>query len=133
MTDQSLGPVMLDAAGLTLSAEEREMLAHPQVGGVILFARIASVEQLQSIDSRTACLPAQYTASVDHEAGGYAFASLPVFRTAQLVSQAPGWYSPVHAYGIELMACGRILLAPANASTSQRGYCDRAGRGCAPH
>jgi beta-N-acetylhexosaminidase len=35
----SLGPLMIDLAGTTVTAEERELLHHPLVGGVVLFSR----------------------------------------------------------------------------------------------
>jgi len=46
----SIAPVMIDLEGLTLSEEEKELINHPLVGGIIFFARnFESVEQIQTL------------------------------------------------------------------------------------
>jgi len=65
------GQVMLDVAGLSLDAADREVLAHPAVGGVILFKQnFASPSQLDRLttDIRALRTPPLLIAA-DHEGG----------------------------------------------------------------
>jgi beta-N-acetylhexosaminidase len=68
----SLGPLLVDVEGLALTAEDRELLMHPLVGGVILFARNfrgeraqleALVKDIHALRSPTLLV------TVDHEGG----------------------------------------------------------------
>ena len=67
----SLGPVMLDVEGQTLSAQDRELLRHPMVGGVILFTRnYASPEQIEALVREIHSLRSpRLLVAVDHEGG----------------------------------------------------------------
>ncbi len=66
-----LGPVMVDVGGLELSADDIERLQHPQVGGVILFARnfAAPLQLIQLAHSIRELRSPQLLIAVDHEGG----------------------------------------------------------------
>lgn len=67
----TLGPVMMDLVGTEITPDEKEMLLHPNTGGVILFSRnFESIEQLEQLTSEIHALrePALLI-SVDHEGG----------------------------------------------------------------
>jgi beta-N-acetylhexosaminidase len=118
----SLGPVMLDFAGLSLTDPDRKRLAHKQVGGVILFSRnYESPEQLKAlVDEIHAIRTPRLVVSVDQEGGRVQrfreqFQSLPaIARLGELYDQDEskaieyaqtfGWImaSELLYYGIDL-------------------------------
>lgn len=67
----SLGPVMLDLVGTSITQEEREMMLHPQTGGVILFTRnYESPEQMTEMVNQIHQLRSPHLlVAVDHEGG----------------------------------------------------------------
>ena len=65
-----MGRLMFDIEGLTLNAEDKAMLAEPELGGLILFARnYQSVEQVASLVSSIRAIKPHCLIAVDHEGG----------------------------------------------------------------
>jgi beta-N-acetylhexosaminidase len=67
----SLGPLMIDLEGVTVTPEETELMRHPLVGGVILFTRnYVDPEQLtQLVAAIHAVRSPPLIVGVDHEGG----------------------------------------------------------------
>ncbi|MDE2137054.1 MAG: beta-N-acetylhexosaminidase [Gammaproteobacteria bacterium] len=100
----SLGPLMIDLEGTALSSEERELLHHPLVGGVLLFTRnYADPAQLAALVAaiHAARTPALIVA-VDHEGGR-------VQRFREGFSQLPPARRIGHAFDAD--ARGGLALA----------------------
>ena len=115
----TLGPLMVDLEGTSISEKEKDLLLKPEVGGVILFTRnFASVAQITALvkdihDLRTPRL----LIAVDHEGGRVqrfheGFSRIPAAATyarvakgnlerSRQLAEKSGWLMAV-----ELRACG---------------------------
>jgi len=115
----SLGPLMVDIAGTELSGADRELLAHPLIGSVVLFARnYADPAQLQALCAQIrAVRNPSLLIAVDHEGGRVqrfrsGFSALPPLRRIGKVydSDAQQGLTMARALGwlmaAELLACG---------------------------
>jgi beta-N-acetylhexosaminidase len=118
----SLGPLMIDLAGTAVSAEERELLRHPLVGGVILFTRnYADPDQLTAlVNAIHAARSPPLIVAVDQEGGRVqrfraGFSRLPPARrigrefdlnarAAVALARAIGWLmaAELRAHGVDI-------------------------------
>ena len=116
----TLGPVMVDIAGKTLTDAERERLLHPNTGGIILFSRnYESPEQLKALTTEIHALRnPPLLIAVDHEGGRVqrfrsGFTRLPPMRELGRLWDEVGHKAALHAaeqagwvMAAELRACG---------------------------
>lgn len=66
----SIGSLMLDLEGLTLTAEEKVLIQHPHVGGIIFFARnFQSPEQVKALVDEIRAIREELIIAVDQEGG----------------------------------------------------------------
>ncbi|GGX77707.1 beta-hexosaminidase [Litchfieldella qijiaojingensis] len=118
---QPLGPVMLDLEGPSLKRAEREMLQHPEVGGVILFAR--NIEDAHQVQALCACLRRlrpDLLLAIDQEGGRVQRLREGVTRLPSMRRLAEGYDEDPQAalqrcqdagwlLGMEMAACGLDL------------------------
>lgn len=108
----ALGPLIVDLAGTELTGEDRAILRHPLVGGVILFSRnYADPAQLTALNAEIHALrKPPLLIAVDHEGGRVqrfrdAFAALPPCRTyGQLYHESPKRALTLAEHAGQLMA-----------------------------
>ncbi|TYC62297.1 beta-N-acetylhexosaminidase [Zoogloea oleivorans] len=114
---------MLDVAAYEVTSEEREILQHPLVGGVILFARnYAEPEQLRALTTAIRAARPELLISVDHEGGRVqrfrdGFTRLPAMRRL-----GEGWSADPEAAKQQARHAGFVLAAELRAHGVDLSY-----------
>ncbi len=136
-----IGALMLDVAGTQLSKEDEALLAHPHVGGVILFGRnISNVSQVRHLTDHMRAIRPDILVAVDQEGGRVqrlrqGFSALPPMRhLGRLYDQSPteaidrafdmGWLmaTEVLAVGIDFSFAPVLDLDGVSEVIGDRGF-----------
>lgn len=109
----SYRPVVLDIAGLTLTDADRRRIAHPLVGGVILFARNFSTRaQLVMLTQSIRQIRHDILICIDHEGGRVQRARSDGFTHLPAMAEIGKIWNQDPMLGLRAaVACGYVLAA----------------------
>ncbi len=144
MTAGLQGSLMVDVAGTWLTAEDRQLLRQPEVGGLIIFARnIETPRQVRELSAAIRSIRPDLLLAVDQEGGRVqrlrqGFVRLPAMRAiadnpnAEYLAEQCGWImaTEVLAVGLDLSFAPVLDLDYQRSAVGRNPFLRRGPRAC---